>query len=920
MTAKPRLHLCLFLTAGLLGFYLPAIADAPSQNNAVPYIWWEAENAIATNIPTAEQNPYAPEAPWEADALSGGAWVGARWWDAETPFLEYSITVPEAGNYHFYVRRFWYWGSFRWQLNGGEWHTVTRLSKILDRISIRPLLEVNWTEAGKMEIPAGTHTLRIEVLDTVSNKHPHGFIPFAYDAFVLTKQPFIARGKAKPSETFNAAPEGWFAFDPELDTFDAENEAFNLRSLNEAYAGEHGAIRIENGNFIHSNNQQEVRFFGIGTTQDYLYFSHDAMAYHARMLAKRGVNAVRLIIGIKTEEDRAKPEFAWYLNQLHFAVTAFKAQGIYVTLSMDTARIPLNSNKYPDYAGKVPPNTFVFLNKDYAADMRATWQAVLTTPNPHSAQNLPLAKEPALAFIEIINNTSLLTERFSPLRQFPYSLVMPLEESFGNWLIQRYGSLNQALQIWQNNTQETTEPIATITDYIETGRMAIHPVVRLLDANDMRTRDTLRFLAEQQRNFFIGEYDYLKNTLNCQALVSASNHNTNSLHTLAPLNQYTYTIGDYMGRTSEMRAPHTQMDSAIGLASGNFYADRSLLKLEGFYDSTEQNWQEPLPFNAIRYNKLPLVYAEAISYAPNRFRTAFPILNTSYAALQGVQGLYFFGDAYAFWQREVSANSLMTPNNFGQFPALALLYRKAWMPTAKPAAEVTLPLHQAFNLEGSPVLESLYNKYDIPSKLEQTPKPSLKTPLTDKVPAYSVLGGVVDVNFSDTQNYDLKINSEAIQQTENGHLISAQGAIDWDTQVGLFTLSLPQAEAATGFLKDAGKIQLTALEASLNIPYGAVIAVSLDDQPLLESRKILLQIATEETNLGWYAPGQGFRELGSPGNAPLIVRQAEGSIRLKSAHTYTIQTLDINGRIMETLKAEQEFKLRPDVFYYMISR
>jgi hypothetical protein len=61
-----------------------------------------------------------------------------------------------------------------------------------------------------------------------------------------------------------AAADDWFAFNPPADTF-AESP-IDLRFLNEKFAGEHGLIAARGDEFIHSVNQEPVRFWAVNMT------------------------------------------------------------------------------------------------------------------------------------------------------------------------------------------------------------------------------------------------------------------------------------------------------------------------------------------------------------------------------------------------------------------------------------------------------------------------------------------------------------------------------------------------------------------------------------------------------------------------------------------------------------------------------
>ena len=98
----------------------------------------------------------------------------------------------------------------------------------------------------------------------------------------------LALGSSVQAATSNA--ESWFPFDPKPDLF--SDSPIDLRFLNEKFAGEHGFIAAKEGHFIHSANDQPVRFWAVnGPSRD--GGDRAELRRTARSLAKYGVNLVR---------------------------------------------------------------------------------------------------------------------------------------------------------------------------------------------------------------------------------------------------------------------------------------------------------------------------------------------------------------------------------------------------------------------------------------------------------------------------------------------------------------------------------------------------------------------------------------------------------------------------------------------------
>ncbi|MBA3710813.1 MAG: hypothetical protein H0W83_18565, partial [Planctomycetes bacterium] len=253
---------------------------AAGASAAEPFIWWEAEAAIETNFP--KQNPFAPGNEHEAEALSGGAWIGASN-TGVIQFAEYDVAVDATGARDFYVRKFWQHGPFRWRFDDQPWRTCGADAALLDSVELRQFICANWVALGSVDLAAGKHRLRVELLDPTGGG--------AFDCFLLIAGDFTPRGKLKPGERWNRAPEGWFAFEPAKDAF--APSAIDLRRLNETVAGDGGFIVASGDHLVHQKTGETVRFWGINCGHDVLKLDRPSIDAFARHLAKLGVNLVR---------------------------------------------------------------------------------------------------------------------------------------------------------------------------------------------------------------------------------------------------------------------------------------------------------------------------------------------------------------------------------------------------------------------------------------------------------------------------------------------------------------------------------------------------------------------------------------------------------------------------------------------------
>ena len=150
------------------------------------------------------------------------------------------------------------------------------------------------------------------------------------------------------SVAWSAESDNWFPFDPKPDTF-TQDSAIDLRFLNERFAGEQGFIAVKDGDFIHSRTGEPVRFWAVNGPPHELTGAD--LRQCARMLAKHGVNLVRVHGGYFDERSEVDPAKIKHAIEI---VEAMKAEGIYTHFSI---YFPLWFTPKPDnpWRWKLPP-------------------------------------------------------------------------------------------------------------------------------------------------------------------------------------------------------------------------------------------------------------------------------------------------------------------------------------------------------------------------------------------------------------------------------------------------------------------------------------------------------------------------------------------------------------------------------------
>ena len=204
------------------------------------------------------------------------------------------------------------------------------------------------------------------------------------------------------------------------------------------------------------------------------------------------------------------------------------------------------------------------------------------------------------------------------------------------------------------------------------------------------------------------------------------------------------------------------------------------------------------------------------------------------------------------------------------------------------------------------------------------------------VPFGAFLLGPVHVEYGrDPSETTVDLNGQDTADLARGVARSNTGELFMNAPGGFCLLDAPCAQGVTGFLKKAGPQMTGALEIDMENDYGTVLAVSLDDKPLSESGKILLQITTLSRPDGWreapvkYEHPQkkdtavdGFR-IEAVGKDFWNVKNTRGTVSIKNAGLSKATLADANFYAAGNVPVEREggklvVKLPPNAMYIVL--
>ncbi len=884
----------------------PQAPPAVSQDRAKApvYVWWEGEQPLRTNFPT--RTWFSPQ-PKERDVLSAGDWLTheGKAGDQEL-FAIYKVRVPEASEYNFWCRKFWKHGPFRWRFDNQPWRVCGRDVALADEAVLRTHVVANWVYLGKVKLAAGEHIFELRLL-----AKPGQDAPAAFDCFLLIRGPFMPNGKLKPGQRWGRADPGYFPWEPQLDRF-TDDCPIDLRRLNEQFAGEHGFIKRQGDHFVRGDGKA-VRFWAVDVGPNNVDQDRPSIDYLARALAKRGVNMVRYHGPIF---DASSPDPAQVdekrLDNIFYLVAALKKQGIYTTLSF---YFPLWFNIKPSYG--IPgfeqiknkkPFALIYFEPRMQEIYRSWLRALVGTKNPYTG--VPLAKDPAVAIVELVNEDSFFFWTFSR-RNIPPVHWERLERMFAQWLAQKYGSADAAYGAWgQGSRLGRDDPAGGRMELREAWFMTRDGLKAVREPQRQRMRDQVQFLAQLQRKFYADTARFIRQELGYRGLVNCSNWKTADDVLLDPIERWTYTAGDVIDHHGYFGGVHEGAGASYSVRVGHRFQSRSALLSP-----------EKLPIQVAQLADYPQIISELGWTNPNRYRADCTLVAATYGSLQGIDGIYFFAVGSNFLRdTTIRKFPVSCPVVAGSFFATALMYRRGDVPEAEAVHEV-LRLKDLFALKGSaavsPQALDKLRARDVPADAR------LRGPVPALDPLAFYVGRVCRA-FGDDPAQSRMANLAAFIDRAGKVVKSLGGAATLDFGRGLLTVNTPRAQAVAGFLGEAGEVKLGDVSVRCGNEYAAVAVVSLDDQPISRSRRLLIQAVTDEQPYRFKVRADGV--ITSVGGSLLEVRRIDATVTLPAGGSPRAVALDENG--YPTAKpvdlrregATAAVTMPPDSMYVLIER
>ena len=696
-----------------------------------------------------------------------------------------------------------------------------------------------------------------------------------------------------------AAEAGKWVFQPARDDFRSD-ALLDLRSLNEKTAGESGFVKINaNGEFVLGNGRP-VRFWAVNTNVGRekpfavrpLWAKEEPdLTHHARFLAKRGVNMVRLHAhlnpgpnGSATAFDAADRDWIWR------TVAAMKKEGVYTTISPFWATSKVGPGwGIPGVTQEQAAFGLLFFDPTMQQAYKAWMKALYAEKNPYTG--VPLAADPAVAIIQLQNEDSLLFWTFNTIQGEPRKRLRML---FGDYLKKKYGTLDKARAAWGAGGDNKDDDIAA-------GLMALDNIWELTQERGggkaKRLDDLTCFLARTMFDFNRNMEQYLRGELGCRQLINAGNWTTADMVKLNDAERWSYTANQVLATNRYLTGLHTGANNGWAICKGDRFTSPSALLDPGL-----------LPISLKQVKGLPMMVTESSWVMPDDHAAEGPFLIAAYQSLTGVAAYYWFATGTDEWTPPQSANGYMpssgkwvfaTPDMLGGFPAAALMFRKGYVRRGDPVVHEERSLDDIFGRRDPIIAEG--SGFD-PNRHSGNIAP--ESAVKHGVNPLAFLVGPVEAVYGGHPAASKATDLAPFIDAPRKEVRSNTGEITLNYDKGFSLLNSPKAQGVAAFFKNQNHFQTADVTIESANDYGTVSVVAMDDLPVRQSRKLLVQVITQCRPTGWREQAvtinvkegsfPGF-EVVDCGGKPWQVTRAKMNLTIANNNLTQATVLNANG-------------------------
>lgn len=695
----------------------------------------------------------------------------------------------------------------------------------------------------------------------------------------------------------------WLPLDVDLEIEPGSALDFSDVMPRHAPAGKYGrVVTTEAGHFAFEQRATPARFYGVDLCCTAQFLPHELADRLADRLVRLGYNSVRIhhyerwLVDRTADEMRLRSDT---LDQFDYLFAALKRRGIYVTTDLYVSRLIARADVFDDHPRQanngqakaaneddwtfenyynVDPNDFgvqdykmaVYVNEHAYEDFIAFARVLLDHTNPYT--QLRYADDPALGWLSLMNEDC--PDNF--IDGLQGTLRDDWQRAWNRWLAARYPDREILATALGNLTddQDPTQGTVPLPSIRGKGPIAVTFNV---------------FVTDVQYRFFARTQTFLRDEMQCRALLSDCNGWTNPVRLQAVRSRFDYVDDhfyvDHPHYLSHLRQPPTRSGNTNPIAAGGpFCRSCAFSRIFG------------KPFTVTEFNFC----------GPGQYRGAGGMVTGALAALQDWDGV---------WRHVYSYNS----ENIRR-PAAMYYFDVAADPLTQAAERAGLCLFLRGDLQPA--------KHSV--AIASTPEAILASAAvaSDRAPAWNQLAWLTRVGWRigsepDITEQDLSLSFSAesnplaagTEKTildafatrqwlpatnrtdlEKNRIQSETAEVTIDAPAS--TLTVDTACTAGGFAPAGGQIQTRAATIEVLDTDATVWVSSLDGQPIVRSKRLLVTHLTDLQNTGISYGDENRQLLLDWGGLPHLVHAGRATVklRLEDAERAKVHSLAVNGK------------------------
>ncbi|MFW7349239.1 MAG: capsular biosynthesis protein [Pigmentiphaga sp.] len=595
-----------------------------------------------------------------------------------------------------------------------------------------------------------------------------------------------------------------------------------------------------------TSDDRRVRIYGINLSFSANFPKLQDAPRIARRLRKLGINAVRLhhldtAPGEATDPPRSiltpgpYPSFnTEAVARLRHFISALAREGIYVNLNLHVGyRFRPDIDGVPPFKANDlvrPLNTPIIVYDEQSIALQEIYARELI-------RRLDLNRSPALAMVEINNESSLLASWQEPGEwgdAVPEAYQPALLQKWNEWLVRRYGSREAACKAWQDCPGGSASSLLPLLAPADTGQPSslanelIRKVTRKLSTlspslsgnrealdrvpatgKQRRLRDFLMFLADTDRAYF----DRLARVVRQEAGEQVPVTGTQMSYGNA-LNLASHRDMDYIDAHFYVDHPHFPQ----GLANDRNWRvwDTSL---------TGSQMRRLLDIALMRDMRKPFVVSEYNQPFPNRQGAEILPIMATLAARQDWDGLFFFDYGDIFDTTSGAPGNFALRGDWGKYVQFG---QSAWM--FRTGAIPALGHDRSLSLDTEALAGIAASRASAPLQ------------------AYArVLGNIgVETLWQGRLGMTVSASAATPRPDTDTDPSSVDDIASYDPEQKTFTLRAPRAWALAGLGIAAGN-DTSSLRALVDVteafPF-SILLTPLDNEEISRSRALLLSLGS----------------------------------------------------------------------------